>query len=555
MKQLKSRRGSSTPWRIVACRSLSVISFGAVCAMGIPGGLVFAEDMDKEQSEIVSGDPGAGTAASNLFQQVGVGVAATSADQTQKLDNIQNEPTTKGVRVVRIDVDALRKPTVRLNLASDKSILVTKATTEPRDDNNFDWFGELPDVPGNAVLAVHGDNVTGSVNTGTSLYSIRPLGNGLHAVIEVDQTKFPEDHPPEFQRIEDNHAKDTKGDVEPQGQLAPADAQIRTIKVLVAYTPAVNSAVADVDGLIQLAIAETNLSYRNSNINLRVDLAHSYEASYTESGNFSTDLARFRGTSDGQMDDVHSRRRQHGADMAVLLINDGSYCGLASGIGSSKATAFAAVYHGCATGYYSFAHELGHLQSARHNPEADSTTTPFAFGHGYYNQANSWRTVMSYNCPGNCTRLPYWSNPNVDYNGDAMGSAATHYNARALNQTAVTVASFEGEHPVGARGYAWANDPSSANYSPSASYSYNSSGDDIRVTRSGTGRYAVRFDGLGGNGTAGGNVQVTGYGSDANNCKVSGWSSSSANFVANVRCYNHAGALADARYSVQVTWP
>ena len=80
-------------------------------------------------------------------------------------------------------------------------------------------------------------------------------------------------------------------------------------------------------------------------------------------------------------------------------------------------------------------------------------------------------------------------------------------------------------------------------------------GDDVRVTRSGTGQYAVNFDGLGGNGAAGGNVQITGYGSDATNYKVSSWSFASANFVANVRCYNHAGALADARYSVQVTWP
>ena len=86
------------------------------------------------------------------------------------------------------------------------------------------------------------------------------------------------------------------------------------------------------------------------------------------------------------------QRRLHGrdpsratlaADVGVLLINNASACGLASGIGSTAATAFAAVYWDCATGYYSFAHEIGHLHAARHDPENDPTTTPYAYGHGY----------------------------------------------------------------------------------------------------------------------------------------------------------------------------
>ena len=71
------------------------------------------------------------------------------------------------------------------------------------------------------------------------------------------------------------------------------------------------------------------------------------------------------------------------ADVAVLVVTNNAYCGLASGIGSTAPTAFAEVYWDCATGYYSFGHEVGHLQSARHNPKNDPTNTPYAWGHGY----------------------------------------------------------------------------------------------------------------------------------------------------------------------------
>ena len=57
--------------------------------------------------------------------------------------------------------------------------------------------------------------------------------------------------------------------------------------------------------------------------------------------------------------------------------------------------AYAVVGQNCATGYYSFGHEIGHLQGARHNPEADGLTLPFAYGHGFQNNvAPRWRTIM-----------------------------------------------------------------------------------------------------------------------------------------------------------------
>jgi hypothetical protein len=103
-------------------------------------------------------------------------------------------------------------------------------------------------------------------------------------------------------------------------------------------------------------------------------------------------------------------------------------------------------------------------------------------------------------------------------------------------------------------GYVWANNPTAASYTPAPAYSYDSAGGPITITRTSKGRYTVRFGGLGGNGIAGGNVQITAYGPGTERCKVLNWASGGADFVLNVRCTNLAGFPDDTRFTVLVIW-
>lgn len=103
-------------------------------------------------------------------------------------------------------------------------------------------------------------------------------------------------------------------------------------------------------------------------------------------------------------------------------------------------------------------------------------------------------------------------------------------------------------------GYVWANDPASASYTPNATYSFNSAGGAINISRSGVGSYAVRFSGLGGDALVGGNVQVTPYGGGTETCKVASWGSSGPDFTVNVLCFTAAGAATDTMYAVRVAW-
>jgi hypothetical protein len=103
-------------------------------------------------------------------------------------------------------------------------------------------------------------------------------------------------------------------------------------------------------------------------------------------------------------------------------------------------------------------------------------------------------------------------------------------------------------------GYVWADNATSASYTPNTTYSFNSSGGPIAITRSGIGAYAVKFSGLGGGSSSGGNVQLTAYGSGSGSCKVASWSSSGTDFIANVRCFNSTGSPVNTQYAISVVW-
>lgn len=297
--------------------------------------------------------------------------------------------------------------------------------------------GEIADDPNNSVMIVrNGNKLTGTIRAKGQLYSLRPLRSGGHAIARINEAKMPADHPAAYNflpRIDMTKAGRASG--------VPTKA-ISVIRIMVVSTQSAVNASGDIAGLVNLAVAETNQGYANSGVEITMQLAGQYTTSYVSSSSFSTDLSRFRGTTDGYMDTYHATRNTVAADVMMLLINNSSSCGLASGIGSTASTAFAVTHYGCATGYYSFGHEVGHLQSARHDPAADPSTSPYAYGHGYRSPTSAWRTIMAYNCTSGCPRINYWSNPAKTYGGQAMGTTATSHNQRVLNNTKATIAAF-----------------------------------------------------------------------------------------------------------------
>jgi len=383
--------------------------------------------------------------AAELFLPVPATRASDILPQKNVLvEQLMKQKTTKSISLVRINLDALKQDSVDLSLRADVSARATKRRIDKRSDTDFTWYGQLADVPGDALLVIHGDVLEGTVRHGTELYKIQSVGAGVHSVIQIDQAQFPQEEPPSFK---DKERQINRLDI--KGNSAAGDSSLSSetpvIEVLVAYTGSAETAkggAGNMNAMIQLAIDETNQGYQNSGINARLHLAHAAKVTYAETGkSYDTILADFAGASDGSMDEIHALRNTYAADVSVLIINQSDYCGLADAIRATADTAFAIVHYDCATGYYSFGHELGHLQGARHNTEVDASTAPFAYGHGFHN-GTAWRTVMAYNCTPSCPRLQYWSNPSVSYSGVAMGTVAVEDNARVLNTTAATFATF-----------------------------------------------------------------------------------------------------------------
>lgn len=365
---------------------------------------------------------------------------------------LANDPASSSIRLVKANLDVLNEKTgsLTLNLGPGLDIVAHRVNSYEMKTGSFVWSGVIEDASAvtvpfspdavqfdaiNSVMLVKNNGtITGNVHFAGDWYQIRPLKTGGHAIVAVNMAAMPPDHPAEYATLPRIPMRTRKA----------ANEKVDTvIRVMVNYTSSAASASGNISALIDLAVAESNQGYTNSGVLIDLILANKSQVTYTQSGSFSTDLSRYRGTSDGYMDSIHTTRNSVTADVALLVINNSSSCGLASGIGSSASTAFAVAHWSCITGYYSFAHEIGHLQSARHDPATDGSTSPYAYGHGYrYLGTPDWRTIMAYDCPGGCPRLNYWSSPLRTYNGVPMGTSSQSDNARVLNNTRNTVAGF-----------------------------------------------------------------------------------------------------------------
>lgn len=371
-----------------------------------------------------------------------------SPDKRKHLENIKREIVNRSVDVIQIDLAALKADKLEIPLDVNNAHIIKKSRVNAHSDQSYSWFGQLEGEKGSATLVVKNGKITGSIHVNGDLYKIEPLDDGLHAIIKIDLQRMPPDHPESFNTIPSGiyPKSDNSSDAAYSGALtsatsASADAGSMTqIDLLVAYTASASSATADIDSLIQLAVDEANQSYLNSGVNIHLNLVGKMQSQISETNNSTTAiLSSFASDSA-----VLNQKAATGADVAVMIINKNEYCGLANAIMANASNAYAVVHYSCATGYFSFAHEIGHLQGARHDHANDSATTPYPYGHGYQSLATSpaWRTIMAYDCAGGCTRLQYWSNPNVTYNGAPMGTTTTNNNARVLNETANTVANF-----------------------------------------------------------------------------------------------------------------
>ena len=398
------------------------------------------------------------------------------------------EPATLRSRVVQVDtqkITAARRGSeaLRLNLFDDASVEVRINRVRPTRTGYFISGTPKGKEWGDVRLVVNGPVMVGTVVTPKSKYTIRSTGSGRHVIRQIDPSREGFQCEVLEAPVVDPSTLPAISSLEPPkgAALSPPVMQAdgmptedgSEVRVLLVYTRAAQAkqgGPAGMRALIDLFIASANQAFEDGGINPRLVLAHSAMVDYAGESP-SIDLERLRAPDDGYMDQVHSLRNEHAADLVHLLTDAPTRTrGIAYLLQREslfyEQTAFAL---SAEDSEKVFTHEIGHNFGVAHDRYVHgSLRAIYPYAYGYVNERafdpgaspdSLWHTVMGYNdrCSDaglNCERLLRFANPDQNYLGDPLGvpadSAATGLDGPAdarltLNNTARWVGSMRSE--------------------------------------------------------------------------------------------------------------
>jgi hypothetical protein len=341
---------------------------------------------------------------------------------------------------------------VSMDLFDDVVVTVTRSRLEKRSADRYSWFGGAASGASSQVIFTFEKGaVAGDIRTLSRVYHLAYVGKGVHALRELGPGVVID-----------------RDDFELICCLTPRQPAVNLlppiVDLLVAYTTEAAAAAGSADAMeaqAQLSVDWVNQAYRNSKIRQILRLAYVYECWCWDSRTGvryreNTDI-RVRGQeayghlsdkTDGVIDDVHETAEMVGADLVSLFCSWG--CGVA-GIGGQSSIVN---WDSPST----LAHEVGHNLGANHEKVIALSGGWFPYSNGYTyvapNPSDSWHDIMAYGveCQFVCPEIPYFSNPNVSYNGvptgkpdgavDANGNSISADNARTLNETSPIVAAY-----------------------------------------------------------------------------------------------------------------
>jgi len=238
-----------------------------------------------------------------------------------------------------------------------------------------------------------------------------------------------------------------------------------TIDIMVAWTEKAECHLSDMstnctvddstkntmEDLVDLAVAETNTAYTESNIKINLRLVHAFRHWYVEEGSraFQDTMLHMQYSKA-----ISKKRDSFNADVVAILISaGGGICGLAK-LGPAYEDMFSITHYNCATGAYIFGHEIGHNMGCRHDrgthSACDTNKYP-SVAYGWRDPQGAFRDIMAYGCrtdqcdkntASSCPGIQRFSSSTVTFEGKPTGD---EYNncARQHNKVRVKVENYE----------------------------------------------------------------------------------------------------------------
>jgi hypothetical protein len=348
---------------------------------------------------------------------------------------------------------AMSASAVELTLANGARI-TAQLQRVARDDGNAtqSWIGTFEDSPGSLLVLTKSKGVvTGFGNYGETMFEVRPTAGNKHVAFELDSTKLPR-----ADEVKKNvtGAADLLGTTVDYGSggttsLVAGDAIVHDVLILYTASSAAKWGQATLASMIQSAVQAANQAYVNSQVNVTLNVVGLQQGPINEGSGMGATVNALKTNST-----VRALRDSLAADMVVLINENTDYCGYADLWYSYSGTttnwdAYAGVQSGCLS-MQAFAHEIGHLQQLDHNRENVTGLAAYAYSYGYrLCTSDGFRDIMSYPCSsGGSTRINYFSNPSLTFNGYPIGisyesnPSKAADSARSLRETAMTAAAY-----------------------------------------------------------------------------------------------------------------
>ncbi len=173
----------------------------------------------------------------------------------------------------------------------ERWIPIKKERIDARDINNYVFVGSNNEGC-RVLISVLDNDIQGVIETDEDVFTIETIGKQQYAIITVDYSLLREACD---DLLVENNSSSYDANIHNHDSYIERDEGITTspilktaltndcrIRVLVLYTPNAKSSVSNIKNTIQTAVALTNQSFINSQINFRIQLVYAGQTNYTE---------------------------------------------------------------------------------------------------------------------------------------------------------------------------------------------------------------------------------------------------------------------------------